>query len=59
MAEGAGEVGVDERFKTQDLRQKIRDKRGNLQGTVRLIFERSSISYPLSIINYPSITFYL
>ena len=64
MAEGTGEVGVDERFKTQDFRQKIKDKRKEFIEQDAFDFRAeyyrlSIIGYPYSVINYPSITFYL
>ena len=51
MAKGAGEVRVDERFKTQDFRQKIKDKRGEFTGYGAFDFRAEY--YQLSIINYP------
>ena len=51
MAEGAGEVGVDERFKTQDFRQKIKDKRKEF--IEQDAFDFRAEYYQLFIINYP------
>ena len=51
MAKGAGEVRVDERFKTQDFRQKIKDKRKEF--IEQDAFDFRAEYYQLSIINYP------
>ena len=56
MAEGAG-AELDRRFKTQDFRQKIKDKRKEFIEQDAFDFREGH--YRLSIISYSSITFYL